>query len=106
MNLIPRKLELSLRLELDIWRSYSRSGQKVLCCRQNNTLTPSAIIKRWNDVEDFSQPSYPTGPANFLELLENAQGLGLNGQGPEVSFKDKVVVLVLVLGKFDPSNDQ
>lgn len=57
------------------------------------TLTPSAILKRWNDVEDFSTPEYPQGPANFLELLEKAQVLGSNEQGPEVSFKDKVVLI-------------
>lgn len=61
--------------------------------KTDSTLTPSAIIKKWNDVEDFSKPSYPTGPANFLELLETAQGLGPNEQGPEVSFKDKVVLI-------------
>lgn len=61
--------------------------------KTDSTLTPSAIIRKWNDVEDFSKPSYPTGPANFLELLENAQGMGPNEQGPEVSFKDKVVLV-------------
>jgi len=61
--------------------------------KTDDTLTPSAIIKKWNDVEDFSKPSYPTGPANFLELLENAQGMGPNEQGPEIDFKDKVVLV-------------
>ncbi|KAF8464049.1 hypothetical protein BDZ91DRAFT_730630 [Kalaharituber pfeilii] len=61
--------------------------------KTDDTLTPSAILKKWNDVEDFSQPSYPTGPANFLELLENAQGLGPNEQGDEINFKDKVVLV-------------
>lgn len=61
--------------------------------KTDSTLTPSAIIKRWNEVEDFSKPSYPQGPANFMELLESAQGLGPNEQGPEISFKDKVVLV-------------
>lgn len=61
--------------------------------KTDETLTPSAILKKWNDVEDFSKPSYPTGPANFVELLENAQGMGPNEQGPEISFKDKVVLV-------------
>lgn len=61
--------------------------------KTDGTLTPSAIIKKWNDVEDFSKPFHPTGPANFLELLENAQGMGPNEQGPDVSMKDKVVLV-------------
>lgn len=61
--------------------------------KTDETLTPSAIIKKWNDVEDFSKPFHPTGPANFLELLENAQGMGPNEQGPDVSMKDKVVLV-------------
>jgi multifunctional beta-oxidation protein len=56
-------------------------------------LTPGAILKRWADVEDFSEPEYPTGSANFLEKLENAQGQKPNEQGEELNFKDKVVLV-------------
>ncbi len=57
------------------------------------SLTPGAILKKWNDVSDFSQPSYPEGPANFMELLEQAQKLGSNSPGEVVDFRDKVVLI-------------
>lgn len=57
------------------------------------TLTPGAVLKRWNDVHDFSSPSYPTGVADFMSLLEEAQKLGDNEQGEQLDFKGKVVLI-------------
>ncbi|KAH0555934.1 bifunctional hydroxyacyl-CoA dehydrogenase/enoyl-CoA hydratase fox2, partial [Trichoglossum hirsutum] len=57
------------------------------------TLTPGAILKKWNDVNDFSKPSYPQGPANFMELLEEAQKLRGNDTGEPIDFKGKVVLV-------------
>jgi multifunctional beta-oxidation protein len=61
--------------------------------KTDNSLTPGAILKKWNDVNDFSEPSYPTGPANFMELLEEAQKLGSNDRGENLDFKGKVVLI-------------
>ncbi|KAI9678296.1 MAG: bifunctional hydroxyacyl-CoA dehydrogenase/enoyl-CoA hydratase fox2 [Caeruleum heppii] len=57
------------------------------------TMTPGAILKKWKDVNDFSEPSYPQGPANFMELLEEAQKLGGNDKGEPVDFKGKVALI-------------
>lgn len=57
------------------------------------SLTPGAILQRWRDVHDFSQPSYPEGPANFVELLEEAQKMGSNHLGESVELKGKVVLI-------------
>ncbi|KAI9795092.1 MAG: bifunctional hydroxyacyl-CoA dehydrogenase/enoyl-CoA hydratase fox2 [Peltula sp. TS41687] len=61
--------------------------------KTDESLTPGAILKKWNDVNDFSRPSYPQGPANFMELLEEAQKLGRNEQGEPVDFQGKVVLI-------------
>ena len=53
--------------------------------KTDDSLTPGAIARKWDDVNDFSQPEYPTGPADFMTLLE--QGLKTpsapSGQEPD-----------------------
>lgn len=61
--------------------------------RADSSMTPGAILKKWDDVNDFSQPSYPTGPADFMGLLEEAQKLPKNDSGESVDFKGKVVLI-------------
>lgn len=61
--------------------------------KTDSTLTPGAILKKWDQVNDFSEPSYPQGAANFMELLEAAQALGPNERGQDIDFKDKVVLI-------------
>ncbi|KAL8904339.1 MAG: hypothetical protein Q9171_007079 [Xanthocarpia ochracea] len=57
------------------------------------TLTPGAILKKWKDVNDFSEPSYPSGVADFMTLLEEASRLGDNDQGEQIDFSGKVVLI-------------
>ena len=57
------------------------------------SLTPSALLEKWSDVGDFKKPSYPTGPANFMELLEEAQKLGPNPKAADLDFKGKVALI-------------
>ncbi|KAI9800835.1 MAG: bifunctional hydroxyacyl-CoA dehydrogenase/enoyl-CoA hydratase fox2 [Sarcosagium campestre] len=61
--------------------------------KTDSSLTPGAIAKKWKDVNDFSQPEYPQGPANFMDLLEEAQKIGSNDQGEAVSLKGKVALI-------------
>ncbi|KAF2489552.1 putative peroxisomal multifunctional beta-oxidation protein AoFox2 [Lophium mytilinum] len=61
--------------------------------RADDSLTPGAILSKWNEVNDFSDPEYPTGPANFMELLEEAQKLPPNKPGENLDFKGKVVLI-------------
>lgn len=58
-----------------------------------SSLTPGAILKKWANVNDFSEPSYPTGVADFMSLLEQAQKLPENEPGESLNFADKVVVI-------------
>lgn len=57
------------------------------------TLTPSAVLAQWENIHDFSAPSYPTGVADFMSLLEEAQKLGDNKQGKHIDFTGKVVLI-------------
>ncbi|MCJ1479806.1 bifunctional hydroxyacyl-CoA dehydrogenase/enoyl-CoA hydratase fox2 [Lambiella insularis] len=57
------------------------------------TLTPGAIIKKWSNVNDFSEPSHPTGVADFMSLLEQAQQLGDNDTGEKLDFTGKVALI-------------
>lgn len=61
--------------------------------KADESYTPGAIIQKWSDVIDFSKPEYPTGPANFLELLEQARQLPPNAAGPGVDFTGRVVLV-------------
>ena len=57
------------------------------------SLTPGSILRQWKDVNDFSKPSYPTGVADFMSLLEEAQKLGENEPGELLDYTGKVVVV-------------
>ena len=57
------------------------------------TLTPGAVLKKWKNVNDYSEPSYPTGVADFMSLLEEAQKLGDNDTGEELDFTGKVALV-------------
>lgn len=70
---------------------WERSKGAVL--KTDESLTPSAVLKRWATINDFSNPDHPEGPNDFMGLLEEAKKMGKNEQGPEVSFKDKVVIV-------------
>jgi len=70
---------------------WERAKGALLKC--DDSYTPGAIIEKWKDVVDFSKPDYPSGPANFMELLEGAQQLPRSNAGPGVDFKGKVVLV-------------
>lgn len=57
------------------------------------SLTPGAVLNNWGSVNDFSSPSHPTGVADFMSLLEDAQKLGDNDKGEQLDFRGKVVLI-------------
>lgn len=61
--------------------------------KADDSFTPGALLKKWDNVSDFSEPSYPTGPANFMELLEDAQKLPANPDAEKIDFKGKVCLV-------------
>lgn len=61
--------------------------------RADQSYTPGALLAKWDNVNDFSQPSYPTGVANFMELLEEAQKLPAAPKSNEPDLKGKVALI-------------
>lgn len=61
--------------------------------RADDTLTPGAVAAKWKDVVDFSKAEHPQGPANALELLEEAGKLPSNPKGEELDFTGKVAIV-------------
>ncbi|KAJ5895294.1 hypothetical protein N7495_006985 [Penicillium taxi] len=57
------------------------------------SLTPGAIARKWDDVNDFSKPEHPTGPADFMGLLENGLKLSSAPKGEEPDFKGRVALV-------------
>lgn len=66
---------------------------KGLLLKPDETMTPGTILEGWDSVKDFSKPSYPSGVANFMELLEDALKLPANPPGEKLDFKNKVAVI-------------
>jgi len=61
--------------------------------KADDSLTPSAIIKGWTKINDFTNPDHPNRPNDFMSLLESAKKVIANEQGEPIGFKDKVVLV-------------
>ena len=70
---------------------WERSSGALLKCDQS--FTPGAVLKKWKQVTDFSTPEYPSGPNDFLTLLEESQKLGPNEQGEKIDFTGRVALV-------------
>ncbi|KAM7187862.1 peroxisomal hydratase-dehydrogenase-epimerase [Rhypophila sp. PSN 637] len=70
---------------------WERSSGQLLKC--DETYTPSAVLKKWDQVIDFSKPQYPSGPNDFLTLLEESTKMGSNEQGEKVDFTGRVALV-------------
>ena len=57
------------------------------------SLTPGAIIKQWDHVNDFSIAEYPSGVADFMTLLEEAEKLGVNDLGEHIDLNGRVALI-------------
>jgi multifunctional beta-oxidation protein len=66
---------------------------KGLLLKPDPSYTPGAILKKWDGINDFSEPSHPTGVANMMELLEEAIKLPPNDVGETLDFKGKVALI-------------
>jgi multifunctional beta-oxidation protein len=62
--------------------------------RADDSFTPGALLTKWDTVGDFSAGAeYPSGVANFMELLEDAQKLPPNPPAENIEFKGKVALI-------------
>ncbi|KAK0701656.1 hypothetical protein B0T26DRAFT_734163 [Lasiosphaeria miniovina] len=70
---------------------WERSSGQLLKC--DDSYTPGAIIKKWDQVIDFSNPQYPSGPNDFLSLLEDSMKMGPNDKGEKLDFTGRVALV-------------
>jgi multifunctional beta-oxidation protein len=61
--------------------------------RTDETLTPSAVLRRWNEVIDYQKPEFPKGGAGIWDKLKASRLLPANPQGEEPRFDGKVAVI-------------
>jgi multifunctional beta-oxidation protein len=70
---------------------WERAKGALLKC--DDTLTPGAVLKKWNNVNDFSEPEYPSGVADMMGLLEQSMKMGPNDPGEKLDFTGKVALV-------------
>ncbi|KAL2061791.1 hypothetical protein VTL71DRAFT_7169 [Oculimacula yallundae] len=65
-----------------------------LLLKADDSYTPGAILKKWDQIGDFSKGAeYPTGVADFMGLLEKSMKLGPNDKGETLNLKGKVALV-------------
>ncbi|CAG8706651.1 27283_t:CDS:2 [Dentiscutata erythropus] len=59
------------------------------------SFLPGAVVPKWPEITDFSQPQYPTSTtdADFVSLIEQANALPSNPKGEDLRFDGKVAVV-------------
>lgn len=70
---------------------WQRAGGQLLRC--DDSYTPGAVLKKWEQLSDFSEAQFPTGPNDFVTLLEDSVKLGPNDSGDKVSFAGRVALV-------------
>ncbi|RFU35817.1 hypothetical protein B7463_g533, partial [Scytalidium lignicola] len=70
---------------------WERSSGALFKC--DESFTPGAVLKKWNEVNDFSHPEYPSGAADFMGLLEKSMQMGPNDKGENLDFTGKVALV-------------
>lgn len=62
--------------------------------KADETFTPSALLARIDEVQNFDENcDHPTGSKDLMSVVERNADLKPSQQGPEVSFKDQVVIV-------------
>ena len=70
---------------------WERANGLLLKC--DDSLTPGAILKKWNKVSDFSSPEHPSGVADMMSKLEESMQMGSNDRGETLDFTGKVALV-------------
>ncbi|POS85909.1 multifunctional beta-oxidation protein-like protein, partial [Erysiphe pulchra] len=66
---------------------------KGLLLKPDDSYTPGAILKKWDQVRNFQNADYPNGVADFMGLLENGMKLPKNDPGEVINLKGKVALI-------------
>lgn len=63
--------------------------------KPDTSMTPSAILSRWDDVQNFASATYPTSALemDYVSKLEEGKRLPSNKQGSDITLRGKVVLV-------------
>ncbi|PQE28903.1 short chain dehydrogenase protein [Rutstroemia sp. NJR-2017a BBW] len=64
-----------------------------LLLKADDSYTPGAILKKWDEVNNFKNAEHPSGPADFMTLLEKSMKMGPNDKGETLDFTGKVALV-------------
>ncbi|RKF56494.1 Peroxisomal hydratase-dehydrogenase-epimerase [Golovinomyces cichoracearum] len=64
-----------------------------LLLNPDESYSPGAILKKWDQVKDFDNADHPTGLADFLGLLEKSKKLPKNDPGEQINLKGRVALI-------------
>ena len=70
-----------------------RERSNGLAVNPEEGYSPSAILKGWSELNDFSRPEHPKGPIDFLAKRKTFKYQASGEGGPEIRFDDKVVLI-------------
>lgn len=70
-----------------------RERSKGILFNPKEGYGPSAILKEWSKLNDFSGAEHPKGPIDFLVKQKTSQYLVSSEGGPDIRFDDKVVLV-------------
>ena len=64
-----------------------------LLLKADDSYTPGAILNRWDEISNFKDAQYPTGPADFMGLLEGSMDLKPSPKVAPLDFSGKVALV-------------
>ncbi|KAJ4188271.1 bifunctional hydroxyacyl-CoA dehydrogenase/enoyl-CoA hydratase fox2 [Fusarium falciforme] len=70
---------------------WERATGALLRC--DESLTPGAVLAKWDQVQDFSNPAHPTTTADMVKNLRLSQELPSNSSGEAVRFDGRAAVV-------------
>ena len=64
-----------------------------LLLKADDTYTPGALLKQWDQISNFKNAEHPTGPADFLGLLDKSMKMSPGDKGEALDFTGKVALI-------------
>lgn len=64
-----------------------------LLLKADDSYTPGAILKKWDQISNFKGAEHPTGPADFMGLLEKSMKMSPSDKGETLDFTGKVALV-------------
>ncbi|KAH8590532.1 multifunctional beta-oxidation protein-like protein [Bisporella sp. PMI_857] len=64
-----------------------------LLLKADDSYTPGALLKNWDQISNYEGAEHPTGPADFLGLLQKSLQLSPGDKGEKLDFTGKVALI-------------